>query len=152
MIIDNIKNCKKYENVHEGFKEAFDAIKLFVSENREIGKYEINGKKVYAMVQEYTSKLSADRKFEAHKNYIDIQFVISGKEQIQIVDESGLTVDAEYNPEKDVEFFCVPENYTSAFLADGDFAVLYPGEVHAPGVSLNESPQTVRKIVAKVLL
>lgn len=152
MIIDNIKNCEKYESVHEGFKAGFLAIKQYVKDNAEIGKYEIDGKKVYAMVQEYESKLSAERKFEAHKNYIDIQFVISGEEQIQVIDESGLAVKDKYNPEKDVEFFEVPENCTSAYMRAGDFAILYPGEVHAPGVCINEKPQTVRKIVVKVLL
>ena len=152
MIIDNIKNCEKYESVHEGFKAAFEALKKLTAENAEIGKYEIDGNKVYAMVQEYTSKLLDDRKFEAHKNYIDIQFIISGKEQIQVIDEVGLGVKDKYNPEKDVEFFEVPENFTSVYMRDGDFAILYPGEVHAPGVSLNDTPSAVRKIVVKVLL
>lgn len=152
MIIDNIKNCEKYEAVHEGFKAGFLAIKKFVKENAEIGKYEIDGKKVYAMIQGYESKLLAERKFEAHKNYIDIQFVISGEEQIQVIDEEGLVVKNEYNPEKDVEFFEIPENCTSAYMRSGDFAILYPGEVHAPGLCINEEPQMVRKIVVKVLL
>ena len=102
MIIDNIKNCEKYESVHEGFKAGFLAIKQYVKDNAEIGKYEIDGKKVYAMVQEYESKLSAERKFEAHKNYIDIQFISEGTEVIYASDISSLTVKEEYNAEKDI--------------------------------------------------
>lgn len=152
MIIDNIKNCEKYESVHEAFKEAFDAIKMLVSEKREIGKYEINDKKVYAMVQEYTSKTEAERKFEAHKKYIDIQFIVNGQEQIQIGDLEGLKNTNEFNLEKDSGLFEAPELYTSAVLKSGDFAVIYPNEAHAPGIALNDTPSNVKKIVVKVLL
>lgn len=152
MIIDNIKNCEKYECVHEGFKKAFDAIKQVVSENKGVGKYEIDGKNVFVMVQEYNSKLEADRKFEAHRKYIDIQFMISGEEKIEIGALEGLKPEKEFNVESDGGLFKAPENYTTAVLTDGDFAVIYPDEAHAPGISLNDNQKPVKKIVAKVLL
>lgn len=152
MIIDNIKNCEKYECVHDGFKKAFDAIKNLVAENKGVGKYEIDGKNVFAMVQEYSSKLEEDCKFEAHKKYIDIQFIISGEEKIYIGPLEGLKSKTEFNVESDGGLFEAPENYTSAMLADGDFAIIYPDEAHAPGMALNNNSKPVRKIVAKVLL
>ena len=52
MIFDNIRNCKMYYGVNERFEKAFDFIKKAVEENLEVGKYEIDGKEVYALVQE----------------------------------------------------------------------------------------------------
>ena len=152
MIIDNIRNCEKYECVHEGFKKAFDAIKEIVSENKGVGKYEIDGKNVFVMVQEYTSKLEADCKFEAHRKYIDIQFIISGEEKIYIGPLEGLKPVTEFNTESDGGLFEAPQSYTTAVVADGDFAIIYPDEAHAPGISINENQKNIRKIVAKVLL
>ena len=56
MIFDNIKNCKLYYGVNDGFEKAFDFIKKAVEENLEVGKYEIDGTNVYGLVQAYDSK------------------------------------------------------------------------------------------------
>ena len=68
MIFDNIKNAKMYYGVNPKFEKAFDFIKKVATENTEVGKYEIDGKDIYAMVQSYQSKLAENCKFEGHKN------------------------------------------------------------------------------------
>ena len=80
MIFDNIKNKELYLSINDGFKAGFDFIEKAIKENLPVGKYEIDGKKVWASVQEYLSKDEA--KAEAHRNYIDIQYIVSGKESM----------------------------------------------------------------------
>ena len=76
MIFDNIKNAETYFNLDEKIKKGLEFILNNDLTTFENGKYEIDGDKVTANIQEYDTK--AEGLFEAHKNYIDIQYVISG--------------------------------------------------------------------------
>ena len=152
MVFDNLKNCELYYGMHPRFREAFDFIKRAVAENIQIGKYEIDGKELYASVQEYTSKLETEAKAEAHKNYIDIQFIVSGTEVIEGFDIEKATPKTEYNDVKDVMFY---EDYTDAgkgVLRDNEYGIFFPHDVHKPGMCLNGNQDTVKKIVVKVKL
>ena len=71
MVFDSIKNCELYYGVHKNFEKAFDFIKKATAENLPVGKYELDGKDLYASVQEYTSKTEQESKFEGHRNYIE---------------------------------------------------------------------------------
>ncbi len=150
MIKDNLDNCALYYKVNKNFEKAFEFIKKAIDENYAVGKYEIDGKNVYAMVQEYTSKLKEDAKNEAHKNYIDIQFVVSGEEVLEVCDVNFLKSKIEYNPEKDVEFYYDAEKPTSCILTAGEYTILFPHDAHKPGVALNGKQVPVKKIVVKV--
>ena len=116
MIIDTLKNCEIYYGVHPRFEKAFDFIKKACAEKLPVGKYEIDGKNLYAMVQEYDSNSPENTKFEAHRNYIDIQYIISGTENMQAFDISDATLNTEYNSENDVIFFENTDQVTTGFL------------------------------------
>ncbi len=146
MIFDNIKNKELYLSINEGFKVGFDFIQKVEKENLPIGKYEIDGKKVWASVQEYLSKDEA--KAEAHRNYIDIQYIISGKEIMLNANIDLCKSKVEYNSDKDVEFF-EPCQTAKLECGAGDFAIFFPTDVHTPGLKVNENTP-VRKVVIKV--
>lgn len=150
MITDNLKQCELYYGLHDRFKAAFDFIQKAVAENYAAGKYEIDGKELYASVQEYTSKLEQDAKAEAHKNYIDVQFIVSGVEVIEAFDIARATAKTEYNEVKDVTFYNDDENAAKSILQAGDYGIYFPHDVHKPGMCLNGDPQPVKKIVIKV--
>jgi len=105
MIIDNIKNSKLYFSVNNNFKKAFEFIEKAVNDNFEVGKYEIDGDKVYALVQEYETKTHNDTKFEGHKKYIDIQYIIEGTEYIEIADIDGMEPFTVYDDDKDFTLY-----------------------------------------------
>ncbi|MBR5295728.1 MAG: YhcH/YjgK/YiaL family protein [Clostridia bacterium] len=150
MIIDNMKNCEKYFSVHKNFAKAFDFIQKVVEENYAPGKYEIDGVDVYANVLENTTKDDVDCKFEGHQNYIDIQFIASGVEVMQIADISKMTVKSEYNPEKDVQFYENFDKATTAVIESGEYGIFFPHDIHKPCMSLNGNKTAVKKIVVKV--
>lgn len=147
MIADNLKNCKKYAAVHKGFAEAFDFINRAVEEKLPEGRYEIDGDRVFAFIQQYTSK--TDSCFEGHKNYIDIQFILSGVEVMKVADEGKMLPSCEYNAEKDIMFFENNEKASVIKLEAGEYGIFFPWDIHKPGLCLDK-PDTVRKIVVKV--
>ena len=152
MIFDNLNNCELYYGAHKNFEKAFDFIKTAIKEDLPVGKYEIDGKDLFASVQSYDSKMPEVAKNEGHKNYIDIQFVISGKEIIEVVDISKAVANTEYNSEKDVTFFENSDKANVLYLEDGEYAVLFPHDIHRPGMCVNGKSTPVKKIVVKVKL
>ncbi len=150
MIFDSIKNRKLYEGMHSGIKLGFDFIEKVINEGAEVGKYEIDGKNVYAMVQEYVGKENHE-KFEAHKNYADIQFVLSGREIMESTKTEFCSPMNEYNPEKDVQHFTCNGLKTVIEAGENDFAIFFPDDVHKPGIRYAEG-ESIRKVVVKVKL
>lgn len=110
----------------------------------EDGRHEIN-ENMYVNVQTYQTK--DDALFEAHRDYIDIQYVIEGEEKIGVTPYSQCTEAITYDKEKDIEFL----NGHGEFypLHKGEYMILYPQDAHKPSISLNNQ-STVRKAVVKV--
>lgn len=150
MILDNMKNAPLYEAVHPKFAAAFAFIEKAVAEDLPVGKYELDGKELYAMVQEYNTKLTADAKFEGHRNYIDIQFMVAGAEIMKWADIAKMTENVPYNPEKDCQFYAPIEDAAAGIVGAGEYAIFFPHDIHMPCVSLKETPAPVKKIVVKV--
>ena len=147
MIFDNIKNKELYINLHPLFRAAFEFMES--AGEKEPGTYEIDGKNIYAMVQEYVGK-EPNEKFEAHKKYIDVQYIISGKENMEVTAKNMCQPMSDYNEEKDAQYYTCHGLKTKIQAGEGDFAVFYPEDVHKPGIKLNDG--TIKKVVVKILL
>ena len=80
MIIDILENASLYEEMYPLLRKAFDFLKSGDYKELAPGKYEIEGSDVYAMVQQYETRPLEDGVWEAHRKYIDIQFVYDGIE------------------------------------------------------------------------
>ena len=138
---------KDLNKIKELCPSAYDFI-VNKAEGAAVGKYDLeNG--VYVSVQEYTTKARSEVKYEAHKKFIDIQMILSGKELIAVSPIEKMTISDEYNEEKDFMLFHHNDECTDYVLEAGDFLILYPQDVHMPGVCVNEK-SPVRKIVVKV--
>lgn len=111
---------------------------------------EIDGKNVYAIFQEYDTKLHDNAKLEGHRKYADVQFIYEGAEIIGMCDLKDLDGGADYNDEKDI-FFCKSKKLSHVILGAGEGAILYPEDLHAPCMCIGEQKR-VKKIVFKVKL
>ena len=80
MIKDNSQHIDYYNYLTNDLQMGLKYLKETDFSSLENGKYEISGEKIYAIVQDYTSKPLEEGKFEAHKNHIDIQYIIEGEE------------------------------------------------------------------------
>lgn len=150
MIADSIRSCERYYSINEKFEKAFDFIKAAVAEGYAVGRYELEGSELFALVQEYETKLGSEGKFESHKKYIDIQFIISGCELMEVEDISRMTSSIPYNEEKDVEFYEERGDVTSFVCRGGQYAVFFPEDVHRPAMTYGDARTPVKKIVVKV--
>lgn len=151
MIVTNINSpeLSLYASLNPYFAKAFEDIKKIVAENTEVGKYIIEEDKYFYMVQEYEAKLPEDSKFEVHEKFIDIQYIVSGCEEIRFDKPERLKPGIE--PKGDNVFYTMEtDTYDTTVLTSGDFTIIFPGEAHAPGIRHNESDKNVRKIVVKI--
>jgi len=148
MIIDTIANAPKYFSVHPLFEKAFQFITSQDLINLPDEKSSIDGDHLKAIVSNKNGVTAAEStaKFECHNQHIDIQLCIKGKETIGWKPRESCTEQkGEYNPEKDVLFYNdAPDTYFQ--LTDGQFAIFFPTDVHAP--MIGEGP--IKKLVIKV--
>lgn len=147
MIIDTINNSSRYDTVHPLFARAFEFIKQTDLANAPDGKSDIAEglKAIFSNKTGVTAEASV-AKFECHNKHIDIQLCIKGNETIGwkpwekcVVENGG------YNPEKDVQLYTEqPDMYFQ--LTNGQFAIFFPEDVHAPMIGDGE----IKKLVIKV--
>lgn len=89
-------------------------------------------------------KTKDDAKIETHNNFIDIQIPLTGTELMGYMPRTDLA-EAEYNAEKDVTFY--PGHATDYLtVKSGMFAIFFPEDAHAPGVTEVE----LKKVIVKV--
>jgi biofilm protein TabA len=147
MIVDTIKNAPKYFSAHPLFAKAFEFINQTDLANAADGKSDIADglKAIFSNAPGKTSEASC-AKFECHNKNIDIQLCISGVETIGWKPrEKCVTPYGEYNAEKDVQLYHdAPDTFFQ--LIDGQFAIFFPEDVHAPMIG----DGTIKKLVIKV--
>jgi len=147
--IDRKEFAISYFKHKERWDKAFAFLKNSDLGKLELTRHEIDGNNVYAPVSEYMTKNEEDARYEAHLKYIDIQYVISGKELIGVapVSERKEMLEA-YNEANDIMFMTV--NTISNMKASPDrFFIFFPDDIHRPGLKDGEN-SLVRKVVVKV--
>ena len=144
LAISYFKNRMKWD-------KAFAFLRDIDFSSAELRKYDIEGEKAYAIASTYHSKNEEDAKYEAHKKYIDIQYVFKGKELIGLTTPEKKKADIlPYDPQRDIEFMTVSEGRN--LKANQDiFFIFFPEDIHCPGIKDGENTP-VSKIVVKVLV
>ena len=74
----------KYASIKAICPSGYDFVNNALQNGVENGKYPLEGG-AYAVVSEYVTKAIEDAKFEAHKKFIDVQLILSGKEIIGVM-------------------------------------------------------------------
>jgi YhcH/YjgK/YiaL family protein len=124
---------------------AFNFLKTQNLETIAPGKYPILGDEVFATVTEAPSHKKDSVKWESHKNYIDLQYIIKGQETIGVADTSKATIIKPYSP--DVINYQAEGNYYTA--GQGQFFLFFPNNAHRPTILIDVYP-IVKKIVIKI--
>ena len=150
MIFDKLENLPRYAGSFPGADKVIAFLKECAAKTPAPGKYELDGKKLFVNVQQYSPKTFNPEKLEYHGNYIDIQLLFSGAEKLYYAPLEGLDEVMEYTPEKDcgMKRIPAPEAGVELPLVPGNFVLLYPEEGHLPGVGDPET--TVVKAVVKI--
>ncbi|PCH77962.1 MAG: YhcH/YjgK/YiaL family protein [Flavobacteriaceae bacterium] len=149
MIIDTLENSDLYVTLHPNFKKAFDYLKNTNFAILPSGRQEIEGDVIFAMVNKYDTNTPDVVQLEAHKKYIDVQYVYSGSETLGFLPLTKQTPSQAYDTENDFQLF--EEKYDELTFKKGMFSILYPNDIHAPGL-IDKTSEAVLKIVVKVLI
>ncbi len=152
MILDSLAHCANYLPLHPLFPAAFDYLKKFDPCTPD-GKHEIDGKRLFALVQRYDTVPEEAKAWEAHRLYADIQYIVSGRERILHAPVEELQSSLPYDAAKDLEKFrnTGVKTVSSGVIPAGSFGIYLPQDAHKPGVMV-DGPEPVLKVVIKVLL
>ena len=147
MIIDKIENSHLYAGLNERIKKAFDYIHNTDLKNIQPGRYEIDGENIFALISEYKTKSKEEGKIEAHKIYLDVQYVIEGEELMGYAPLGDQNILEPYKEENDIVFLKGEKSFIT--VSSGMFAIFFPEDVHMPGIN-TEKISDVKKLVIKV--
>ena len=106
MILDDLKNAARYCHLHAGFRQGFEFLQradlLALAE----GRHELLGDRVFALINRDPGRGHEGARLEAHRKYIDIQYLVDGSEEIgwRPTTECRELVEA-YDESRDIMFF-----------------------------------------------
>jgi YhcH/YjgK/YiaL family protein len=146
MIKDKIKNHHIYRCLGSKFDQAFDYILKTDLSQIPIGKHEIDGEDVFAIVMEYETKDKNESKFEGHHQHIDLQYIVSGSEFMGIATLTDQTP-VETSIENDYDFYDIDSDFIQ--LDAGMFTIFFPDDLHKPGIRPNQISK-IKKVVIKI--
>ena len=149
MICDRIDHSERYDVLAPGISLALGALRAGLFSQAPDGRYEIDGDRVFALVQRYTTRPVEKCAFESHRKYIDVQMVVSGEEAMGHAPVSKLTPAGPYDEVKDFLLYQPFDGGTRLRLSAGEFAIFFPSDGHMPCMEAG-GPSPVVKIVVKV--
>lgn len=130
--------------------EAFNFLKTHNPAEMAPGTYIIDSNNVYAIIAELDAPAKEDVKWEAHRNFNDLQMILKGKGGMGVakVASPNAVVTMPYDAKKDLENFSVTgENYYEA--DPKTFFIFSPKEMHRPAFKL-DGYDHIKKMVIKV--
>jgi len=152
MITSTLAQLHWYKIISPNFEKAIEYALSANFSDLETGKYPIDGEEVFAIVNEYSTKPVSECDPESHRDYADIQIMISGVERFGYAAFTGQPETTPYEEEKDVAFYSIgPEDLSYLTLHPGEFIIFFPPDIHQPEVFIHQ-PELVRKVVLKVAL
>ena len=149
MILDKITNISQDRGLSKNIDEAFNYIGNTDFSILKNGRYDIDSN-MFVLVNEYSTKENESNISEAHRKYIDLQYVLSGSEIIEFETLENQNIVKEYDKENDYSLYNL-KNKSTLILSEGMFALFYPEDLHMPGLINNESVK-IKKIVIKILI
>jgi YhcH/YjgK/YiaL family protein len=150
MIVDCLENAALYHGLGPRFKMALDYLSRTDFSQMPDGRYELDGDNVFAIVVRYETKPADAAKWEAHRKYTDVQYMVEGRERMGYTPlNARLTASQPYDSEKDVVFYNAQGDFIDA--PAGRFIIFMPHDVHAPGIAADAkaAPSRVFKVVVK---
>ena len=145
--IDKVQFAQQYHLNKVLWDKAFAYLKQTNLQTLANGRYAIDGDNVYAIVTQAPSKDYDKTTFESHRKYIDLQYVVTGEENMAKAPLDSVTVSKAYNENTDMA------NYTGDgkiyTIPQGSFILFFPADAHRPNISPGGN-KVVKKIVIKI--
>lgn len=151
MIVDLAKNLDFYRGLGVGdrYSKAIDFLKNSDLEGMMPGRYEIDGSDVFANVTEYTTVPWEEARFESHRDYTDIQYMIRGSEVMTYAPAQELTVEVPYDEEKDCALYDDGNPGLKVVVRAGEYMIFNPWDGHKPKAA-DGQPSPIKKVIVKI--
>ncbi len=149
MIYGTLEHLEDYRGIHPRVMKGLELLRDTDFSHMADGRYDVEGDDLYFSLQSYDSQPEKDT-LEAHKKYVDIQFVLTGREKFGVAPVESLGEPVEGRPEGDIWFYRGP--FDSLPLCGKRFAAVWPGDAHAPAIAWEGKGEPCRKCVVKVRL
>jgi len=150
MILDSLANADHYSALHPLFARAFDYLRTTNLAETDSGRFNLDGDNLIAIFSKGAGRERSSAKLECHRRYIDIQYIISGNDEMgwKSLRDCHQPV-VEFNSDKDIQFF---NDHTDTWVATpaGSFCLFFPYDAHAPLVSNGEIHKVVLKIAVSL--
>lgn len=148
MILDRLDNASSYRGIHPGIDKALEYLAKTDFARVANGKHELDGERLFAMVQRYRTRTLDQIVWEAHRRYIDVQYIVAGAERMGYTAlRDGLTIKKPYDEQSEAILFDADGAMFDIWA--GGFTVFMPQDVHAPGLAVDQVPSEVVKVVVK---
>jgi len=149
MIVARLANPTPLFQLPSRLARALDYLRATDMRSVPIGRHDLDGDRLFALVQEYTTRAADQCVWEAHRRYIDVQFVAVGAERMGYASLAQMRERDAYDAARDEAFFEHREEFVT--IRAGLFAIFGPEDVHSPGHVAGQ-PGLVRKVVIKAML
>jgi len=144
-------NSVEFERQYESNKELWDKAFAYLGDEKLSrivpGKYPIDGDNVFAIITQGPPKKLEDVKWESHRKYIDLQYVIKGKIKIGVSPVSAAKVTEPYADSRDAVNYTAEGRYLTA--TPKEFFLFFPQDAHRPDIKVDGS-DTLKKLVIKI--
>jgi YhcH/YjgK/YiaL family protein len=152
MIWGDLEHWEEEKNAyHPALQKAIQYLLETDLDSIEVGTHPIQGDDMYAMVQAPATVIRAERKSEHHAKYIDVQYLIGGGEELQVVarqSNSNVSVENELES-KDYELYDEVAGENEIYLTPGMFVIYFPNDLHRP-ICGREGGVELKKVVIKI--
>ena len=150
MILDTMENAKQYVGLNPNVDCILEAMKAYTPDNYPGGRVELDGSRLFMLLNSYETHELGDSLSEAHRKYVDVMYMVEGEETIYVKPTSQLqNVTKEYDPAIEALLAKTDADVTPVLLKAGSFVVLFPQDAHTPACHAN-GPCNVKKIIGKV--
>lgn len=149
MVFDVLDNAQQYYVFGPLFQKAFEWLKETDIMALELGRHDIVGNDLYALVQEYNTRTVDECEMETHLEFIDIQYIAQGYEYIAYADQSKMKP-ATYIRKNIPDTILYEKEYNNKiFMEKGDIAIFFLNDAHMPRRNALV-PNVVRKVIIKL--
>ena len=134
---------------HPGLRRALDYLASTDVRSLTPGRHELDGDRLFALVQDFATRPPDACRWESHRRYIDVQYVANGVERMGWATLAQAREVEPYDEARDVAFYAAGRDFVT--LEAGMLAIFWPADVHAPCCSPEDGQaRQVRKVVVKV--
>ena len=150
MIYDTIFYADRYGGLYPGIDRVLKEVIAYTPENYPGGRVDLEGDDIYLNLAEYDTHGIEAGLAEAHREYIDVMYMVEGTEVIYVKPVDRLRhVTKEYDPAIEALLADIDEDGCEIRLEKGDFVILFPEDAHAPACHADGQVH-VKKIIGKV--